>query len=90
MMEEIKTDVGRLRKSRLLIPEPWSAFFLTNDGMHWDGPLQASGYVFVIREWSAHPLSSGDVAQIAEAVEQRMYVPLVLRVISSVRLMPLR
>lgn len=76
LLEEVQTDVARLRKTRLLVPEPWSAIVLTNNGWHWSARIEGPGaHIVVIPEWSRNPLASETIALITEAVKQDSWVP---------------
>lgn len=76
VFDQIKEDVSRLRKSAIVVPVTWSAIVLTNSGWHWpDQDDLGNAYVFVLPEWASHPLELADVNRLAEAVQQRSFVP---------------
>jgi hypothetical protein len=73
----LQEEVARLRRTDLLVPEPWSAIFLTNYAWHWDeaGAVPGDAPHFVVPQWARAPLDERYVELILDATSQYVFVP---------------
>lgn len=76
-LEELQDQVSRLRRTELLVPEPWSALYFTNYSWHWDeaGLIVSEAPRMVVPEWASSPLDLGTVGVILDAASQYIRVP---------------